>query len=162
MSVQVSTDWRTLVHWLREDIGTIIGPVGHRGRWHELLSQFQLEVEYKKGSDKVGADAMSHWAFAACQHAPDACLHGSEEDMKKVQRDIQDERELQHHVLAHNVSCLAACEHTGLFALCLPAIPLGAPGTSTQVGLRLSWLGLILELLLMSARTLIFLLWIFF
>ena len=74
VTVRASTDHRALVHWFREDLGSISGPVGRRGRWHEFLSQFQLEVEYKKGEDNVGADTMSRWAYPACEHAPDACM----------------------------------------------------------------------------------------
>ena len=122
VTVRASTDHRALVHWFREDLGTISGPVGHRGRWHEFVSQFQLQVEYKKGVDNVGADAMSRWAYPACQHAPDACLNGSEEDMKGVQRDIQDEREWEDHVLAHKVSRFTACENTGRAATVLAAV----------------------------------------
>ena len=62
---------------------------------------------------------MSRWVYPACQHAPDACLHSSEEDMQGVQQDIQDEKEGEDHVLAHK--------------------------TSTQVVLPPSWLQLMLR-----------------
>ena len=111
VTVRASTDHRALVHWFREDLGSISGPVGRRGRWHEFLSQFHLEVEYKKGEDNVGADTMSRWAYPACEHAPDACMHGSEEDLAGVQRDIHDEKRWEDHTLASQISCLVAQEH---------------------------------------------------
>ena len=44
VTVRATTDHRALVHWFREDLGSISGSVGRRERWHEFLSQFHLEV----------------------------------------------------------------------------------------------------------------------
>ena len=111
VTVRASTDHRALVHWFREDLGSISGPVGHRGQWHGFLSQFHLEVEYKRGEDNVGADTMSRWAYPACEHAPDTCMHGSEEDLAGVQRDIHDEKRWEDHTLANHTSWIVAQEH---------------------------------------------------
>ena len=36
--VRCLTDHQAVISWFREDLGTISGPVGRRGRWHEFLS----------------------------------------------------------------------------------------------------------------------------
>ena len=97
VTVRASTDHQARVHWFREDPGSISGPVRRRGRWHEFLFQFHFEVEYRKGEDNVGADTMSRWAYQACEHAPDACMHGSEEDLAGVERDVHDEKWSEDH-----------------------------------------------------------------
>ena len=52
--VLVQTDHRALAHWVTENVETPSGPRGRRGLWHEILSQFDLEIEYLPGAD--GAD----------------------------------------------------------------------------------------------------------
>ena len=57
--VLVQTDQRALDHWLTESVDTTSGPRGRRGSWHEILSQFDLEMEDLPGAENVVADAMS-------------------------------------------------------------------------------------------------------
>lgn len=87
--VKALTDHQALVSWFREDLGTVSGPVGRRGRWHEFLSQFDIEVIYTKGKEHIAPDAMSRWAYPACLHAGDVTLHGSEADSQGVTDDEQ-------------------------------------------------------------------------
>ena len=63
--VLVQTDHRALEHWVTENVDTPSGPRGRRGRWHEILSQFDIEIEYLPGPEKLVADAMSRWAYPA-------------------------------------------------------------------------------------------------
>ena len=63
--VTVRTDHSPIVEWYKEDVCTISGPVGRRGRWHECLSRFNLFIEYRRGEDNEGADALSRWAYPA-------------------------------------------------------------------------------------------------
>jgi len=43
----------------------ICGLRGRRGRWHEILSQFDLTIEYFPGKDNIVADAMPKFAYPA-------------------------------------------------------------------------------------------------
>ncbi len=63
--ILVKTDHRSLEHWVTENIDTPSGPRGRRARWHETLSQFNLEVQYMPGKDNTVADAMSRYAYPA-------------------------------------------------------------------------------------------------
>ena len=47
--VVVLTDHRSLENWVTEQVDTPSGPRGRRARWHETLSQFNLQVEYIPG-----------------------------------------------------------------------------------------------------------------
>jgi hypothetical protein len=47
--ITVLTDHKALESWHTEDLNKMIGSVARRGRWHEFLSQFQLEVQYTPG-----------------------------------------------------------------------------------------------------------------
>ena len=67
--------------------------VGARGApcaWHELLSKFQLKVEYIKGSTNIVADGLSRWAYLA-GGAQDVCGHGSKEDGEQVKKIEEEE-----------------------------------------------------------------------
>ena len=41
------------------------GPLGRRGRWHELLGRFDIRLNYTKGEDNVLWDVMSRWGCPA-------------------------------------------------------------------------------------------------
>ena len=57
--VLVTTDHRALEHWVTEHVETPSGPRGRRARWHQILSQFDLEIRYIPGPENLVADAMS-------------------------------------------------------------------------------------------------------
>ena len=40
--ITVKTDHSAIAKWYKEDLCTIPGPLGRRGRWHEFLSRFNL------------------------------------------------------------------------------------------------------------------------
>ena len=44
--VMVKTDHGSSLQWYKEDLCTISGPLGIRGRWHGFLSRFNLTIEY--------------------------------------------------------------------------------------------------------------------
>ena len=71
----VFTDHRSLESWYREDLCTMTGPLGRRGRWHEFLSRYNIVVLYKLGKDNDVADAMSRGAYPAAL-ADDTNFHG--------------------------------------------------------------------------------------
>ena len=94
VSIVVMTDHESLEHWWKEDLGVISGPVGRRGRWHEFLSGFNLEVIYVQGVGNVVADALSRWAYGAVDDPGDLTFHGSMGDMVQVEKWEQEDRKL--------------------------------------------------------------------
>ena len=79
--VVVQTDHSSIVKWYKEDLCTISGPLGRRGRWHECLTRFNLTIEYRPGKDTDGADALSRCACPAGE-AQDTNFHGSDADLE--------------------------------------------------------------------------------
>ena len=79
--VTVFTDHKSLESWYKEDLCTMAGPLGRRGRWHEFLSQYNIVVVYSPVKDKDVADGMSRWAYPAGL-ADDTSFHGSGADLK--------------------------------------------------------------------------------
>ena len=65
------------------------GPLGRRGRWHEVLSGYHIEVVYKSGKDNTVADGLSWWAYPA-RLADDTNFHGSNPDQKGVMKQERD------------------------------------------------------------------------
>jgi hypothetical protein len=111
--VVVLTDHQSLREWQTEHVDTPSGPRGRRARWHGILSQFRLSVEYIKGKDNVVADGLSRWAYPAGE-AEDVSWHGDEASSRAVKEMITKELE-EGRVLAvwaaalgsHGVLCLA-------------------------------------------------------
>ena len=54
----------------------MVAAVGRRGRWHEFLSQFNIEVVYWEGSKHAVSDALSRWAYPTGLEEGDASFHG--------------------------------------------------------------------------------------
>ena len=75
IEIKVLTDHKSLQHWYTEDLNKMMGAVGRRGRWHEFLSQFNLEIVYVPGKDHHVSDALSRWAYPAGLEA-DISFHG--------------------------------------------------------------------------------------
>jgi hypothetical protein len=67
------------------------GPAGRRARWHEILSKFDLTVQYVPGKDNVVADAMSRFAYPACKTSQDESRHGSAAARAEVKQIIEEE-----------------------------------------------------------------------
>ena len=76
---------------MRNTPDTPSGPRGRRGRWHEILSKFDLEIEYLPGQENVVADAMSRWAYPATSERQDVSWHGSKEAKEEVQKQLAQE-----------------------------------------------------------------------
>ena len=89
--VLILTDHKSIEQWATEVLDTPSGPAGRRGRWHELLSKFDLEVAYIPGKDNVVADALSRWAYPASQAFADVSIHGSAEDDEDMHALIEEE-----------------------------------------------------------------------
>jgi hypothetical protein len=89
--VLVKTDHRSLENWVSENIDTPSGPRGRRARWHETLSQFNLEVQYIPGKDNTVADAMSRFAYPASSSREDVSFHGSARADAEVRKLIEQE-----------------------------------------------------------------------
>jgi hypothetical protein len=94
--VVVLTDHQALQSWYQEKVDTPSGPAGRRGRWHELLSKFDLEVHYIPGSQNTVADALSRWAYPASKGLQDCSRHGSKADAQEVE-DMEHHDEQTHH-----------------------------------------------------------------
>jgi hypothetical protein len=92
--VTVTTDHRALESWVTEHVDTPSGPRGRRARWHETLSQFDLEIRYIPGPDNVVADALSRWAYPASSAREDVSFHGSAQAKQEVDNIIKEERTL--------------------------------------------------------------------
>ena len=75
--VLVLTDHKALESWTKEFVDTPSGPAGRRGRWHETLSKFDVEVKYVPAKDQIIPDAMSRFAYPASQAMQDCSWHGS-------------------------------------------------------------------------------------
>ena len=84
--VMVKTDHGSILQWYKEDLCTISGPLGRRGRWHEFLSRFNLTIEYHPGEQNVVADCLSRWAYPAGA-AQDSNFHGSDLNLEGWGRD---------------------------------------------------------------------------
>ena len=67
------------------------GPAGRRARWDEILSKFDLTVQYVPDKDNVVADAMSRFAYPACKTFQDESRHGSVAARAEVKQIIEEE-----------------------------------------------------------------------
>ena len=92
--VTVTTDHRALESWVTEHVDTPSGPRGRRARWHETLSQFDLEVKYIPGPENAVADALSRWAYPASSAREDVSFHGSAQAKEEVDNIIKEEQTL--------------------------------------------------------------------
>ena len=91
VKIKVLTDHQSLQHWHTEDLNNMIGSVARRGRWHEFLSQFNLEVVYVPGSEHKVSDALSRWAYPASVDTQERTFHGDSRAQKFA--DLADELE---------------------------------------------------------------------
>ena len=76
---------------MTEHVDTPSGPRGRRARWHETLSQFDLEIKYIPGPENVIPDAMSRWAYPASSAREDVSFHGSLEAREEVKQMLREE-----------------------------------------------------------------------
>jgi hypothetical protein len=93
--VVVLTDHQALQSWYKEQMDTPSGPAGRRARWHELLSKFDLSVQYVPGPTNGVADALSRWAYPASLGLNDCSRHGSKEDADAVAKMEEDDPHAQ-------------------------------------------------------------------
>jgi len=92
--ILVLTDHISLENWtteVLEVLDTPSGPAGRRARWHEILSKFDICVEYVKEKDNTAADALSRWAYPASKAFADVSIHGSEKDDAEMRALIEEE-----------------------------------------------------------------------
>ena len=74
IKVQVLPDHESLQQWHTEQLDTMAGPIGGRGRWHLFLSTFDTNVIYVKVEDQQVPDILSRWSYPAHQAAPDVSI----------------------------------------------------------------------------------------
>ena len=102
MPVTVFTDHKSPESWYKEELCTIAGPLGRRGRWHEFLSRCNIVVVYKPGVENHAADGMSRGAFPA-RLADDENFHGSDADLEGVtQWDASEQKKEQQLITANH------------------------------------------------------------
>jgi len=87
--VLVTTDHRALEHWVTEHVDTPSGPHVRRARWHQILSQFYLEIKSIPGPENLVADDLSGWTHPASSAREDVSLHGSLDACKEVENDAK-------------------------------------------------------------------------
>ena len=92
VQVKVLTDDKSLEAWTKEDFDTVSGPIGRRGRWHQFLANFQLDIIYVKGKDQTVPNVMSRWAYPAAHAASDVSIMGSQADGEGWEADDREER----------------------------------------------------------------------
>ena len=123
VTIVVETDHQSIEHWWKEDLGAMSGPVGRRGRWHEFLSGFNLDVVYIPGSENVVPDVLSRWAYGAIEDPGDLTFDGSLEDNLQVQKWEEEDRKLDFaaasdllaspikilHPLTPSARCMSIC-----------------------------------------------------
>ena len=83
--VLVVTDHKSVSQWTTELLTTPTGPTSRQARWHQLLSHFDLRVEYIPGKDNEVPDCMSRFAYPAGLLG--VSIHESpkkEEEMRKI------------------------------------------------------------------------------
>ena len=80
-NVTVYTNHKSLESWYKEDLCTLSGVLGRRGRWRDFLSRYHIAVWYKPSNDDTFADGLSWWAYLAGL-ADDTNFHGSDADQK--------------------------------------------------------------------------------
>ena len=90
--VKVLTDHKSLETWTKEDFDTVSGPIGRRGRWHQFLARFQLDIIHVRGEDQTVPDVMSRWAYPAAHAARNVSIMGSQADVEGWEADDQEER----------------------------------------------------------------------
>ena len=128
--VTVYTDHESLESWYKEDLCTLSGPLGRRGRWHEFLSRYHIEVVYQPGKDNTDTHGLSRWAYPA-RLADDTNFHGSDANQNGVMKQERELKEREESFLAQRARDTQVQRDSGL----LNAI--------TAVGdvLTLQWLG---------------------
>ena len=119
--IPVTTDHRSIEDWVTEHVDTPSGPRGRRARWHETLSQFDLEIQYIPGPTNVVPDALSRWAYPASSAREDVSFHGSEEARNEVREMIRKEAEL-----ARMVGMIRMVSPTAAVAVVAGQLPIGA------------------------------------
>ena len=128
--VTVYTDHKSLESLYEEDLFTLAWPLGRRGRWHQFLSRYHIEVVYKPGKDNTVADGLSRWAYPAAL-ADDTNFHGSDADQKVVMKQERDLEEGEEKMLAQRARNTQVQSDLGV----LNAI------TAVGAVLTLQWLG---------------------
>ena len=99
--VTVFTDHKSLESWYNEELCTMAGPLGRRGRWHEFLSRSNIVVVYKLGVENDAANEMSRWAYPVGL-ADDTNFHGSDADLEGVTQWEASGREKEQQLIAAN------------------------------------------------------------
>ena len=115
------TDHKSLESWYKEDLCTISGSLGRRGRWHEFSSRYHIEVVHKPSKDKTVTDALSWWAYQA-RLADDTNSHDDDADPKGV---MKQERELKEKEANFWPSGLETRKSSQIQDISMPSLPWG-------------------------------------
>ena len=91
-AMTVRGDHTAIVKWYKDDVCTISGPLERRGRWHEVLSRFNLLIEYTPRPDNHVGDALSGRAYPAGT-AQDTNFDRGDADLAGWQEEDRKERE---------------------------------------------------------------------
>ena len=97
------TDQSSILQWYKEDLCTISGLLGHRGRWHKFVSRFILHIEYLPGERNEVGDTLSRGAYPAGE-LQDTTFHGSTMDAEGWALDDQREQATTRELLQQEYS----------------------------------------------------------
>ena len=117
VQIKAYVDHKSLESWYKEDLSTISGPLGRRGRWHEFLSSFEIEVIYLPGPENVVADALSRWPYPAGLDQ-DCTFHGSLKDEEYHNETEERDREYCREN-SEAVGAIQGCPQPEYYSCCL-------------------------------------------
>lgn len=75
--VTIWTDHQALHHWVIEHVETPSGPRRRRARLNQVLSQYNLTIQYVPAANNQLAEEILRWAYPANGGRVDVSVHGS-------------------------------------------------------------------------------------
>ena len=117
--VTVLTDHESLKYWHSEHVATPSGPSGRRARWHDVLSRFNITIEYVSGKTNSAADALSRrWEYPADNSQNDVTIHGTAEDAEELCQSQVFVAPVTSSSAAADFSCVALRDWSSEYSAC--------------------------------------------
>jgi len=90
--VLVLTDHKSLQSWYKEHVAGL-GPTARRGRFHQKLNQFNIDVIHIPGPDNLVGETLSRWEYPAGGGYKDQTWHATAEDTEEMRAQLRRERD---------------------------------------------------------------------